>query len=46
MKPPARAFVSVVVGIVKSAVEKAGGHFEVPTGPTLTQYREMELNAG
>ena len=30
MKPPARAFVAVVVGIVKSAVENAGGHFEVP----------------
>ncbi|MEY9405524.1 hypothetical protein ABIF65_011659 [Bradyrhizobium japonicum] len=30
MKPPARAFVAVVVGIVKSSVEKAGGHFEVP----------------
>ena len=30
MKPPARAFVSVVVGIVKSGVENAGGHFEVP----------------
>jgi hypothetical protein len=30
MKPSARAFVSVVVGIVKSGVENAGGHFEVP----------------
>jgi len=46
MRPPARAFVSVVVGIVKNAVEKAGGHFEVPTGQMSTQYREMELNAG
>ena len=27
MKPPARAFLAEVVGIVKSAVEKSGGHF-------------------
>jgi hypothetical protein len=27
MKPPARAFLGEVVGIVKSAVEKSGGHF-------------------
>ena len=30
MKPPARAFLAEVVGIVKSGVEKSGGHFEVP----------------
>jgi hypothetical protein len=30
MKPPARAFVSEVVGIVRKAVEKSGGNFEVP----------------
>ena len=30
MKPPARAFLADVVGIVRSAVEKSGGHFEVP----------------
>lgn len=30
MKPPARAFLADVVGIVKSAVEKSGGYFEVP----------------
>jgi hypothetical protein len=29
MKPPARAFLGEVVGIVKGAVEKSGGHFEV-----------------
>jgi hypothetical protein len=29
MKPQARAFLTEVVGIVKSAVEKSGGHFEV-----------------
>jgi hypothetical protein len=30
MKPSARAFLAEVVGIVKSGVEKSGGHFEVP----------------
>jgi hypothetical protein len=30
MKPQARAFLTDVVGIVKTAVEKSGGHFEVP----------------
>jgi energy-coupling factor transporter ATP-binding protein EcfA2 len=30
MKPQARAFLTEVVGIVKAAVEKSGGHFEVP----------------
>ena len=30
MKPPARAFLAEVIGIVKSGVEKSGGHFEVP----------------
>jgi len=30
MKPAARAFLADVVGIVKTAVEKSGGHFEVP----------------
>ncbi len=30
MKPPARAFLGEVVGIVKGAVEKSGGRFEVP----------------
>ena len=30
MKPEARAFVTEVVGIVRAAVEKSGGHFEVP----------------
>jgi hypothetical protein len=30
MKRPARAFVAEVVGVVKTAVEKSGGHFEVP----------------
>ncbi len=30
MKPPARAFLSEVVGIVKSGIEKSGGHFELP----------------
>jgi hypothetical protein len=29
IKPQARAFLTEVVGIVKSAVEKSGGHFEV-----------------
>jgi len=29
MKPPARAFLADVIGIVKSAVTKSGGHFEV-----------------
>lgn len=29
MKPQARAFLTEIVGIVKSAVEKSGGHFEV-----------------
>ncbi len=28
MKPQARAFLTEVVGIVKVAVEKSGGHFE------------------
>jgi hypothetical protein len=31
MKPEARAFVTEVVGIVKGAVEKSGGHFELPS---------------
>lgn len=30
MKPQARAFLIGVIGIVKDAVEKSGGHFEVP----------------
>lgn len=30
MKPEARAFVTKVIGIVRAAVEKSGGHFEVP----------------
>ena len=30
MKPPARAFLTEVIGIVKSGVEQSGGHFEVP----------------
>jgi hypothetical protein len=30
MKPSARVFLAEVVGIVKRAVEKSGGHFEVP----------------
>jgi hypothetical protein len=30
MKPSAREFLTEVVGIVKRAVEKSGGHFEVP----------------
>lgn len=30
MKPQARAFLNEVVGIVKTAVGKSGGHFEVP----------------
>lgn len=30
MKPQARAFLIEVIGIVKGAVEKSGGHFEVP----------------
>ena len=30
MNPPARAFLTEVVGIVKTAVEKAGGHFDIP----------------
>jgi len=29
MKPPARAFLTEVIGIVKDGVEKSGGHFEV-----------------
>ena len=29
MKPEARAFLTEVVGIVKAAVEKSGGHFEI-----------------
>ena len=30
MKPSARAFLTEVVGIVRAAVDKAGGHFEIP----------------
>jgi hypothetical protein len=38
MKPPARAFLADVVGIVKSGVEKAGGHFEVPKGASTASF--------
>jgi hypothetical protein len=30
MRPPARAFLNEVIGIVKNSVEKSGGRFEVP----------------
>jgi hypothetical protein len=30
MRPPARAFLTEVISIVKNGVEKSGGHFEVP----------------